>query len=138
MNLLKLFSKSFLVSCFVGITYLCAIEVVHWVIGYESSLAHATNVAVLYVLGIYLNYVMQRNLVFRSDSNPLISFYLYNFMSAALVSTLSATLYSSPTLRVYAGEVIESVSTMISLLVISPISFLVTRYLFKTEANNHV
>jgi putative flippase GtrA len=131
-SVLDLFSKSFLVSAFIGVSYLAIIEFVQFVTGYQSPRVHLAVVLVLYILGVFVNYLMQRDLVFKSDQRPVLAFFIYNFSSALFVSALSSFLYSLDALRSVSGPYIEASSTALALLVISPISFLFFKYIFKS------
>lgn len=128
-----LFSKSFSVSAAIGLTYLLTIELVQFLTGYQSANAHLFVVLVLYLIGVFVNYMMQKDLVFKSGKQPIVSFFVYNFSSAVFVSALSSFLFTSTYLRSISGSYIEALSTGIALLIISPISFLFFKYIFRSD-----
>lgn len=128
---LFLFARSFSVSAFIGLSYIAILELSQWIIGYSDGLSHSIVAFTFYLLGIYVNYLMQKGLVFNATNAPWASFLIYNLSSAVLVSGLSGYLYTNSTLRSLAGNYIEGVSTAIALLIISPITFLVFKKIFK-------
>ena len=125
-----LFLKSFSVSAFVGLLYIGVLELVQFLTQYQSALVHSGVAFTFYVLGTFLNYIMQRDLVFESTNKPVLGFFTYNLVNALLVSTLSAWVFSNVLLRGIFGSFIEGASIAIALLLISPITFLVFKYLF--------
>lgn len=134
LNLSLLFGRSFAVSSFLGVVYLGAIEVSQYFLAYSDVWVHVALTFILYILGIGLNYLLQRKFAFRSESQPLFLFFAYNFLSAALVSTLSGLIYSNTSARLLFGSLIESASIVLALLVISPVTFLVFKYLFQPKS----
>lgn len=128
---LVLFIRSFSVSAFIGISYIIVIEVTQWLLQYNDSLTHVITSLVFYLVGIAVNYYMQKKLVFNATNTPWLSFLIYNISSALLVSALSGYLYSNPFLRRLSGHYIEGSSTAIALLIISPITFIVFKRIFK-------
>jgi len=131
LKIAKLYVLSFIASAFVGISYLALLELVHFFSQYESVQAHFLSSFILYVLGIYLNFLLQSRFVFAAQNRPWKSFFLYNFMSAFIVATLSGFFYTSNTLKSVFGSALESVSSALAILIISPISFLVFNLIFK-------
>lgn len=127
-----LFARSFSASAFIGIVYLLALEITQYVIGYETALLHAVAVFSLYLVGIYFNYLLQKKVVFGSGRQAIIQFFAYNFFSAGLVSVLSSFFYGLSFAQLFFGSWIEAASTAMALLVVSPISFLFFRMLFRT------
>ena len=128
---LALFLKSFSVSAFIGISYILILEFAQWLLGYRTGLAHATVAFVFYVLGIFINYLMQKKMVFQATNSPLAGFFAYNIANAFLVSALSGVIFSSAGMQQLFGNYIEGASTAIALLIISPITFLVFKKLFQ-------
>jgi len=130
-----LYLRSFAASAFVGVVYLLLIELVQLLSGYQTALVHSAVVLALYLVGIYFNYILQKNVVFDSDRKAVVQFFAYNFFSAALVSVLSSFFYRLPLMQSIFGAWIESASTAASLLIVSPISFLFFRMLFHARVN---
>ena len=130
-----LYFRSFAASAFVGAAYLLLIEFVQLLSGYKTAFSHSLVVLVLYLVGIYFNYLLQRKVVFASDRQAVVQFFAYNFFSAALVSVLSSFFYNLPLMQSIFGAWIESASTASSLLIVSPISFLFFRMLFHARVN---
>ena len=128
---LTLFVRSFSVSAIIGVSYIVILELVQWQLGYDDGLTHSVVALTFYLLGIYVNYLMQKRFVFNATNAPWMSFLIYNISSAILVSALSGYLYTNPTLRTIFDNYIESASTAIALLVISPITFIVFKKIFK-------
>lgn len=129
---LWLFAKSFSVSAFIGISYIVALEVIQWLLGYSTGMAHASAAFLLYLSGIFVNYSMQKNLVFRSGNDPVVRFFAYNIANAFLVSAVSGLIFAHAGMQQLFGPLIESASTAIALLLISPITFIVFKRLFHT------
>ncbi len=131
---LVLFIRSFSVSAFIGLSYIVILELAQMLLGYQSGLEHAVVAFVFYVLGIFVNYLMQKNLVFGAENSPLIGFFSYNVINALLISSLAGIAYSNQGLKMLFGNYIEAASTALALLVISPITFLVFKKLFNKNA----
>jgi len=127
---LVLFIRSFSVSAFIGLSYIAILEIAQMILAYEGGLAHASVAFIFYVLGIFANYVMQKNIVFDADNSPLLGFFSYNVVNAFLISGLAGVAYSNHMLRTIFGDYIESASTALALLVISPITFIVFKKIF--------
>ncbi|MFT5571414.1 MAG: putative flippase GtrA [Cryomorphaceae bacterium] len=127
----KLFIRSFSVSAFIGVSYIVILEIAQWQLGYDDGFSHSIVALIFYLLGIYVNYLMQKRLVFNATNTPWVSFVIYNISSAILVSALSGYLYTNQTLRSISLNYIESASTAIALLLISPITFIVFKKIFK-------
>ena len=129
-----LFMKSFAVSAFVGLLYIGILELVQFLTQYQSALVHSAVAFTFYILGTFLNYIMQRDLVFEASNKPVLGFFAYNGVNALLVSALSAWVFSNTLLRGVFGSFIEGASIAIALLLISPITFLVFKYLFRRSS----
>ena len=129
-----LFLKSFSVSAFVGLLYIGILELVQFLTQYQSALVHSAVAFTFYVLGTFLNYIMQRDLVFEASNKPVLGFFTYNGVNALLVSALSAWVFSNSMLRGIFGSFIEGASIAIALLLISPITFLVFKTLFRRSS----
>ena len=132
---LMLFIRSFSVSALIGLSYIAILEIMQMLLGYQSGLEHAVVAFLFYVIGIFVNYTMQKNWVFEADNSPLFGFFSYNLVNAVLVSSLAGIAYSSEMLRMISGEYIEGASMALSLLVISPITFLVFKMLFNKNVS---
>jgi len=128
---LILFLRVFSVSAFIGISYLIVLELAQLVLGYSDGLTHSLVAFVFYILGIFVNYLMQKKLVFNASNSPWKSFLIYNLTSAVLVSGLSGYLYSNQTMIKLFYPFNEAISTGCALLLISPITFLVFKKIFK-------
>lgn len=131
----NLFGRSFAISALVGVLYLIAVEVTQYLLQYESTAAHTLVTFIIYLTGIALNYFLQRKVAFKSSNQPVVPFFLYNFFSAVVVSSVSGLIYSQPAFKEVFGHSIESASIVLSLLLISPITFLVFRHLFQEKSN---
>lgn len=127
---INLFFRSFGASAFIGLCYITLLEIAQWVLGYNSGLIHSIVAFCFYIIGILANYSLQKNVVFSASNSPLAKFFIYNISSAALVSGLSGYLYSTPWLQAIFKNYIESASTAIALLIISPITFIVLKKIF--------
>jgi len=132
---LILFARSFAASAFVGIVYLLLLECAQYLIGYQTPGVHVVVVLLLYLIGIYFNYSLQKNVVFGSSRQAIKQFFAYNFFSAGFVSLLSGFFYSLTLVQSVFGDWIEAASTAMALLIVSPISFLFFRLLFRPEAD---
>ena len=132
---LNLFGRSFAISALVGVLYLVVVEVVQHVLEYKSTVIHASVTFIIYLVGIMLNYTLQRKIAFRSLNQPVVPFLIYNFFSAMVVSLVSGMIYSQQVFKQLFGHYIESASIVLSLLLISPITFLVFSHLFKEKPN---
>ncbi len=130
-SIFVLFVRSFAVSAFVGVVYLLALELTQYLIGYQGAFAHSMAVLVLYLIGIYFNYTLQKKVVFASGEQAVKRFFAYNFFSAGLVSLLSSFFYGLAIAQTVFGHWIEAASTAMALLLVSPISFIVFRTLFR-------
>lgn len=130
---LVLFIRSFSVSAFIGIVYLILLEITQLILGYETALFHSLVVLSLYLIGVYFNYILQKKIVFNSNREAVKQFFAYNFFSAGLVSLLSSFFYGDATVQLFFGQWIEAASTAFSLLIVSPISFLFFRLLFRSK-----
>jgi len=133
LSTLLLFARSFAASAFVGLVYLLVLELAQYVIGYKTAVVHSLVVLVFYLIGIYFNYTLQKKVVFDSSREAIKQFFAYNFFSAGLVSLLSSFFYSQPAVQSLFGNLIEAASTALALLIVSPISFLVFRMLFRPK-----
>ena len=131
---LLLYLRSFAASALVGIVYLLLIELTQFILGYQTALKHSIVVLVLYLIGIYFNYLLQKKVVFESDRKAVTQFFAYNFFSAGLVSILSSFFYRTTLVQSMFGHWIEAASTALALLIVSPISFLFFRMLFRSKA----
>lgn len=131
MNQLVLFIRTFSVSAFIGISYLLILELAQYLLKYEDALSHSVVAFIFYVLGIYVNYLMQKKWVFNAQNSPLKSFVVYNLISALLVSTMSGLLYSNQSFSALFSPFSEAASTAAALLIISPITFIVLKKIFK-------
>ena len=127
----RLFLGSFAVSAIIGLSYIAILEIAQYILGYNDGLSHSIVAFCFYLLGVFVNYAMQKKLVFRASNSPLVSFFVYNITSALLVSGLSGLLYSSALLQQWFTPFAEGASTAIALLIISPITFIVLKTIFK-------
>ena len=132
---LILYLRSFAASAFIGVVYLLLIEFTQMLMGYQTAIAHSLVVLVLYLIGIYFNYLLQKKVVFDSDRKAVTQFFAYNFFSAAFVSGLSSVFYQSALMESLFGSWIEAASTAAALLIVSPISFLFFRMIFRPKAS---
>jgi len=128
-----LFLRIFSVSAFIGLAYLLILELAQLVLRYDDGLTHSLVAFVFYVIGIFVNYLMQKKLVFNASNSPWKSFLIYNMSSAVLVSALSGYLYSNSTMTELFAPFNEAVSTALALLLISPITFIVFKKIFKVS-----
>lgn len=124
---------SFTVSASIGLCYVLILELAQLLIGYDDGMSHSFVALFFYLIGIYVNYSIQKKRVFKANNAPIVKFLLYNLASALLVSILSGYLYTSPSLRSIFSQFIESASTAISLLIISPITYIVFKSIFKNQ-----
>ncbi len=131
MNQLILFVRTFSVSAFIGISYLLILELAQYLLKYQDAVSHAIVAFIFYLLGIYINYLMQKKWVFKAQNSPLKSFVVYNLVSALLVSLMSGVLYSNQSFNALFSPFSEAASTGIALLLISPITFIVLKKIFK-------
>lgn len=132
---LTLFIKSFSVSGFIGLSYILILEIAQAVLGYQTGTAHALVAFVFYVIGIFANYFLQKNVVFQSGESPLIGFFAYNLANALLVSMLSGLFFASDKMKLIFGDFIESASIAFALLIISPITFFIFKKLFNSQSD---
>lgn len=126
-----LFLRVFSVSAFIGISYLFILEAAQMVLRYDDGLTHSIVAFAFYFLGIFVNYLMQKKLVFNASNSPWKSFLIYNISSAVLVSAFSGYLYSNMTLAALFHPFNEAASTALALLLISPVTFIVFKKIFK-------
>lgn len=127
------FIKSFSVSGLIGVLYILALELTQTAIGYNSPIVHSGFSFVYYLIGIFLNYLLQKIWVFESKEQPLVLFFIYNLVNAIAVSSFSGYLYSLAHFHSFFGNFAESFSIAIPLLFISPITFFVFSKLFQSK-----
>lgn len=127
-----LFIKSFSVSGFIGISYILILEIAQAILGYQTGFAHACVAFVFYIIGIFVNYLLQKKVVFESNQSPIISFFVYNLINAFLVSAMSGMFFANNKMNAVFGDYIESASIAFALLIISPITFFIFKKLFKS------
>ncbi len=132
---INVFWRSFSVSAVVGLLYLIAVETAQYILQYHSTPVHTIVTFSIYLSGVALNYALQRKIAFRASNQPILAFFLYNFLSAVLVSALSGFFYSQQRFKEYFGGAIESVSIVLSLVIIFPVTFFVFRHLFHNKSS---
>lgn len=123
-TLLSRYLRFIIVAAVLGASSLVLLEMVHWIVGYESALAEGLWSWLIYSAGLLVNFQLQKRWVFESRHRP--SFTLYTawmLVSSIVVGVLSGTIFAQLKRHFPHMPLAASISMALALGLYSPVTF---------------